>query len=88
MENSLRKEQHAHQKEISAETALAEVLTELPKVKKVLKAARLSPLTHIDDTFNRISVEIICHGPREHEVRVIVERLMYWLLDSRIVVTE
>ena len=86
MENPLRKEQHAYQEGKFAETALAEVVTEIEKGIKSKFA--LTVLLDIEGAFNHTFVESICQGAREHEVPDTVERWMQRLLVSRRVVAE
>ena len=60
VENPLRREQHAYQEGKSAETALAEVVTE---IKKGLKCGfALTVLLDIEGAVNHTSVERICQG--------------------------
>ena len=86
VENTLRKEQHAYEEGKSAETALAEVVTEIEK--GIKSGFALTILLDIESAFNHTSVESICQGAREHEVPDPVERWMRRLLVSRRVVAE
>ena len=74
MENPLRKVQHAYQEGKSAETALAEVVTEIEK--GIKSGFALTVLLDIEGAFNHTSVESICQGTREHQVSNTVERWM------------
>ena len=86
VESPLRKEQHAYQEGKSAETALAEVVTEVEKGMK--SGYALTVLLDIEGAFNHTSVESICQGAREHEVPDTVERWLRRLLKCRRVVAE
>ena len=84
MKNPLRKEQPAYQKGKSAETALAEVVTEMEKSIKCDFA--LTDLLDIEGAFNHTAVESICQNAREHEVSDTVidpDRWIRRLLNSR-----
>ena len=74
MENPLHKEQYAYQEGKSAETALAEVVTE--REKGIKSEFALPILLELEGAFNHTSMESICHEPRarEHEVSDSVER--------------
>ena len=86
VENPLRREQHAYQKRKTAETALAEAVTEIEKGIKFGFA--FTVLLDIEGAFNHTSVESIWQGAREHDVFDTLERWMRRLLNSRSVVVE
>ena len=86
VKNPLRKEKHTYQERKSAETALAEVVTEIEK--GIKSGFALTVLLDIEGAFNHSSVERIYQGAREHEVSDTVERWVRRLLNSRRMVAE
>ena len=74
VENPLCKEQHAYQERKSAETALAEVVTEIENGIKCRFV--LTILLEIECALNHTSVESICQGTIEHDVPDTVESWM------------